>query len=80
VIVLLLGAVAVASVAAANPDLVRRVLAGGGARLVSGDRTLTATIGRPLGGVHRNGTDTLCAGFWCGLGRYEIALPLILRT
>ena len=57
------------------------VIGAGGAHVESSDGvyTLDGTSGQPVAGVA--GTDPqLCSGFWCGMGRYKVFLPLVLRN
>ncbi len=68
-----------AALAATTPTLSRHVLAGGGGTVSGGSYTLRATIGQGITGRALSGSDDLCAGFWCGLARYEVLLPLVLR-
>jgi len=30
--------------------------------------------------VTSNAPYELCAGFWCGMGRYKVFLPLVLKN
>lgn len=79
VLVLLVLATTV-TVAAPDQVLVRRVLGGGGGLFSAPGGTLRATLGQPLTGLHSSGPGDLCTGFWCGLGRYEVVLPLVLKS
>lgn len=79
IIPLLLLATAGAVLAAGPPPLSRYVIAGGGGVVAAGTYKLSGTIGQPMTGQVQNGAYELCAGFWCGLTRYEVFLPLILR-
>jgi hypothetical protein len=54
--------------------------AGGGQGLTGGDYSLSYTIGQPAVGRSSSAPYDLCAGFWCGMGRYEVYLPLTLRN
>jgi hypothetical protein len=80
--VLLLGILVAAAVvsAAGSLDVSRSVIAGGGGRISAGDYTLNPTIGQPITGRAVFGSTDLCVGFWCGLARYDLFLPLILRS
>lgn len=80
--VVLLGILVTAGVASAAGALSmsRGVIAGGGGKTSAGDYTLSATIGQPITGRAVVGSTDLCAGFWCGLARYDLFLPLILRN
>ena len=80
--VVLLGILVTAGVASAagSLDISRSVIAAGGGRTSAGDYTLSATIGQPITGRAVVGSTDLCVGFWCGLARYDLFLPLILRN
>jgi hypothetical protein len=69
-----------AVLAAGTPAISRDVIAAGGGRISAGDYTLSATVGQPLTGRAVVGSSDLCVGFWCGLARYDLFLPLILRS
>jgi hypothetical protein len=64
---------------AATLALKRAVIGGGGGQGANGGYTLGGTIGQSVAGVRETASHELCAGFWCGLGRYEIYLPVLLR-
>jgi len=68
------------ALAAGTPTIGRRVIAAGGQRTTAGSYTLSATIGQPIAGRAVVGSADLCVGFWCGLARYDLYLPLILRN
>jgi hypothetical protein len=68
-----------AALAAGTPAITRQVIAGGGGTISGGSYTLRATVGQGITGQALSGSYDLCAGFWCGLARYEILLPLVLR-
>jgi hypothetical protein len=80
--VVLLGILVTAGVASAagSLDISRSVVAGGGGKTSAGDYTLSATIGQPITGRAVVGSTDLCVGFWCGLARYDLFLPLVLRS
>ncbi len=82
-IVLLLLAVlatAGATLAAGPLTIARYVVAGGGDTGSAGDFTIRATIGQATTGrVTTNDTEP-CAGVWCARIRYEVFLPLVIRT
>ena len=61
-------------------DLSWHVIGGGGGHVEAGDYALDATVGQAVAGVTSNAPYELCAGFWCGMGRYKVYLPLILRN
>jgi len=57
------------------------VIGAGGGYVESNDSVyaLNATVGQAVAGVV--GADPqICAGFWCGMGRYKVYLPLVLRN
>ena len=58
----------------------RWVIGGGGGHSEAGSYVLDATVGQAVAGVTSNTPYELCAGFWCGMGRYKVYLPLILRN
>ncbi len=79
-VALLLAVVSLA--AAAAPDaysLARTVIGGGGGHAAGGAFTLDGTIGQGVAGWTTGGVYEVCAGFWCGAGRYSFYLPLALR-
>jgi hypothetical protein len=78
-LLLALLAVAGGALAAGTPTISRYVIAGGGSEVTAGDYTLRGTLGQPVTGRVSSGTYELCAGFWCGLARYKVFLPLVLR-
>jgi hypothetical protein len=82
VAVALLGILVTAGVASAagSFEISRSVIAAGGGKTSAGDYTLSATIGQPITGRAVVGSTDLCVGFWCGLARYDLFLPLILRS
>jgi hypothetical protein len=56
------------------------VIGGGGGHSQAGVYTLDATIGQAVAGRVVSPPYDLCAGFWCGMGRYKVYLPLVLRN
>jgi hypothetical protein len=80
--VLSLGILVTAGVASAagSLEISHSVMSGGGGKTSAGDYTLSATIGQPITGRAVVGSTDLCAGFWCGLARYDLFLPLVLRS
>jgi hypothetical protein len=59
--------------------LSRSVIGGGGGQSVGDEHSLGGTVGQSVLGAREAGSHSLCAGFWCGLGRYGTYLPLVLR-
>ena len=57
----------------------KHVIGGGGGHSEAGSFVLNGTAGQAVVGTVSNVPYELCAGFWCGMGRYEIYLPLVLR-
>ena len=78
----LLLAASLGSVALANGSLTidRWVIGGGGGHSEAGSYVLDATVGQAAAGVMSNAPYELCAGFWCGMGRYKVFLPLVLKN
>ena len=78
----LLLAASLGSVALANGALTidRWVIGGGGGHSEAGSYVLDATVGQAAAGVTSNAPYELCAGFWCGMGRYKVFLPLVLKN
>ena len=58
----------------------RHVVASGGGQVEQGEYALGYTIGQPIAGVVSSGSHVLCAGFWCGVYRETVYLPLVLRN
>jgi hypothetical protein len=55
-------------------------LGGSGGRFSSGGHVLEGTLGQPVVGPATSGSNSLCAGFWCGAqGTYSLYLPLIVK-
>ena len=84
-VVLLLLLVSAGSTLAANRlsnglHITRYVISSGGGPVEAGDLALHTTIGQAVVSTTSAGSYDLCAGFWCGLGRYEVYLPLVLRN
>jgi hypothetical protein len=72
--------VAGSALAANGYEIFPHVFGSGGGRVQAGDYVLDATIGQALVGEVSEGSFELCAGFWCGMGRYKAYLPLVLRN
>lgn len=68
-----------ASTAPSAIEIQRHVIGGGGGRSEAGSYVLRGTAGQPVAGTTANSPYDLCAGFWCGAGRYTVFLPLALR-
>jgi len=80
---LLLAVVTTAGVtlAASPPAVVRYVMAGGGDQLSPGNFTIRSTIGQATAGRTATVNDReLCSGYWCTGIRYEVFLPLVVRS
>lgn len=78
VVLLLAGLAAAGARAMTNPR--PGVIGGGGGHLEQGQISLDNTLAQPVVGVIGNGTQALCAGFWCGVtGEQAIYLPLVVR-
>jgi hypothetical protein len=58
----------------------RHVIGGGGGRSAGDHYTVTGTTGQSVVDSSSGGAYDLCSGFWCGLGRFEAYLPLLLRN
>ncbi len=76
-VVLSLGVVILA---AGTLTIDRWVIGGGGGHSEAGSYVLDATVGQAAAGVTSNTPYELCAGFWCGMGRYKVFLPLVLKN
>jgi hypothetical protein len=62
------------------PNIDWWVIGGGGGSDTASGTTLSGTIGQVIAGTDSDGTQELCAGFWCGAAaEYKIYLPLILK-
>jgi hypothetical protein len=62
-------------------DLTWNTVDGGGYAFSSGgDYTLGGTVGQPDADLLTGGDYTLSGGFWAGMGRYKVYLPLVLRN
>jgi hypothetical protein len=68
------------ALAAGTLTIDRWVIGGGGGHSEAGSYVLDATVGQAVAGVTNNAPYELCAGFWCGMGRYKVFLPLVLRN
>ncbi len=72
--------IAVGGVAAAlPPEIPRYVIGAGGGLSEAGAFRLYATVGQGVVGPTSGGATDLCAGFWCGLARYNVYLPIVLH-
>ncbi|MBN1179691.1 MAG: hypothetical protein JXD18_10785 [Anaerolineae bacterium] len=82
-VALLLALLALGGTARAEPTAVlslsRSVIGGGGGQNTGSEHYLGGTVGQAVVGLRGTASHDLCAGFWCGLGRYEVYLPLVLR-
>jgi hypothetical protein len=78
VLVLLLAGVALAATSAF--EIPRSVTGGGGGHSAGVDYAVTGTIGQAVVDRSSSVNCELCSGFWCGLGRYKVYLPLVLRN
>jgi hypothetical protein len=72
----------VAAQVSPNYDLSWHLIAGGGAKMESAEHTMHGTLGQPLTGASTSSGNTLCSGFWCGVGSEELKVyvPLVLRA
>jgi hypothetical protein len=62
-------------------DLSWNTVDGGGHTFsTGGDYTLGGTVGQPDAGLLTGGDYTLSGGFWAGMGRHKVYLPLVLRN
>jgi hypothetical protein len=57
----------------------KHVIGGGGGHSEAGSFVLNGTAGQAVVGTVSNAPYGLCAGFWCGMGRYKVYMPLVLR-
>ena len=80
IVLLLTGTALSASNAPGVYEMQRHVIAGGGGHSEAGGFTLDGTVGQAVVGVTSQEAYTLCSGFWCGMGRYTVHLPLVLRN
>ena len=62
-----------------TPTIDWYVTGGGGGHAEAGIYGLDGTTGQPVVGTATDTGSELCSGFWCGVVRYEIYLPLVLR-
>lgn len=61
-------------------DLSWSTIDGGGYTFsTGGNYSLGGAIGQPDAGLLTGGDYTLAGGFWGGMGRYKVYLPLVLR-
>jgi hypothetical protein len=70
-------------VLAANGEIPRYVIGGGGGHAEASPYALDGTVGQPVVGVVSNAPYQLCSGFWCegvGVVEHDVYLPLILRN
>lgn len=58
----------------------RYVIAGGGGPVEAGGFALVGTVGQAVAGTVTDTSYELCSGFWCGVGEYQLYLPLMLRN
>ena len=79
ILLLLSTTVLSASAAPSAIEIQRHVIGGGGGRSAAGDYVLHGTAGQPVAGTTTSSPYDLCAGFWCGAGRYTVYLPLVLH-
>lgn len=80
-IALSMGGIALAANALAKDgyEMPRHVIGGGGGAVTAGGYALHSTLGQAVVGDNSGASYDLCTGFWCGLGRYTVYLPLVLR-
>jgi len=74
-----IGGVVAANKAADGYEVSSYVIGGGGGHSEASPYTLDGTVGQAVAGAVSNAPYELCAGFWCGMGRYKVYLPLVLR-
>ncbi|CAG0937067.1 hypothetical protein TFLX_05973 [Thermoflexales bacterium] len=79
-IVVALGLLSGTVLAAGGIEISRHVIGGGGGHSAMGHYVLDATVGQAVVGTFNAPPDELCAGFWCGLGEYNVYLPVIMRN
>jgi hypothetical protein len=80
IVLLLSGTALSASNAPGVYEMQHHVIAGGGGQSEASGLTLNGTVGQAVAGVTSQGAYNLCSGFWCGMGRYTIHLPLVLSN
>ena len=68
-----------ASTAPSALEVQRYVIASGGGHSEAGDLTLDGTVGQAVVGTTTQGTFDLCSGFWCGMGTYNLYIPLAMQ-
>jgi len=56
------------------------VMGGGGEPIASTHFALNSTIGQGAIGPKSNTHYCLCSGYWCGVIKYRVFLPLVLRN
>ena len=79
IVLIVLPLIAATTLAPAALTMQKHVIGGGGGHSEAGSFVLNGTAGQAVAGTVSNAPYKLCAGFWCGMGRYEIYLPLVLR-
>ncbi len=76
------------SLALASGELLpRRAVSGGGGAVTSGGLVLHTAVGQPAAGAVTMAGESLCSGFWCGLGApggpfegdMKVYLPVVIR-
>ena len=77
---LLAASLGIVVLAAGTLIIDRWVIGGGGGHSEAGSYVLDATVGQAVAGVTSNAPYELCAGFWCGMERYKVFLPLVLKN
>jgi len=82
ILLLVLVALVVVGVAlAANGyKITRHVISSGGGQAKAGHYTLDGTVGQAVVGVNSNSPYELGAGFWYGMSRYRVYLPMVIRS
>ena len=78
-VLLLAGVARASSTGGGGPFISRTVIGGGGGHAAAAPFTLDATVGQAVVGIVTNGSERLCAGFWCGLGGQPVYLPVAMR-
>jgi hypothetical protein len=77
-ILVLVNSAAAASILSQPVQLVRTVTGSGYSNATVGDVSLRATLGQPFVGETMNGGITLKQGFWHGVRRLLLYLPMVL--
>ena len=76
------------SLALASGELLpRSAVSGGGGAVNSGGLVLHTAVGQPAAGAVAMAGESLCSGFWCGLGapggplegEMKVYLPVVIR-